>query len=230
MELVGRNVATAVKPPKAARPEAKALTVDEAQRLLVHARDTRFGPLFALAIATGARRGELAALQWNAVDVERNTMTIRASVSKIRAGFFEKAPKSGKVRTVALSPLAVEAIRVQRARQAQDRLAAGAAYTSAGYVFADPLGRRISPDVITREFYQFARRLKLSATSFHTLRHTAATWMIGGGVDVRTAASVLGHASPTVTLAVYSHIIAGAQVAAVLAIDDRLTGVKTTAT
>jgi len=225
MELVGRNVADAVRPPKAVRPEAKALAVDEAQRLLAHAKETRFGPLFAVAIATGARRGELCALRWDAVDLERATMTIRTSVSKTRAGFCEKGTKSGKVRTVSLSPLAIEAFRARRVRQAQDRLAAGGAYESAGYVFADALGGRISPDVVTREFYQFARRVGLSTTSFHSLRHTAATWMIGGGVDVRTAASVLGHASPNVTLAVYSHLIAGAQAVAVATIDDRLLGI-----
>jgi integrase len=46
--------------------------------------------------------------------------------------------------------------------------------------------------------------------------------MIASGVDVRTAAAVLGHASPTVTLAVYAHVVAGAQAAAVAAVEARL--------
>ncbi len=124
------------------------------------------------------------------------------------------------------SPLALEALRPQRVRQAEDRLAAGSAYEACGFVFADPLGQRLHPRNVTAAFRRTAQRLKLSTTALKSLRHTCATWMIGAGVDVRTAAAVLGHASPTVTLTTYAHLIDGAQAAAVATIGDRLQRVR----
>lgn len=55
----------------------------------------------------------------------------------------------------------------------------------------------------------------------NALRHTAATWMLVGGVDARTTAGVLGHSTPSTTLGIYAHVIASAQAAAVATIDDR---------
>lgn len=222
MELVSRNIADVVTAPKAVRREAKALTVEEAQQLIDGTRETRVGALFTFALATGLRRGELVALRWDAIDEKTGTVAIRGSASYALGEVTEKEPKTGRGRTIALSPLAIEALRTQKARQAQERLAAGALYVVRGYVFADELGERLHPRAVTSAFRRAAKRLKISTTSFHSLRHTCASWMIGAGVDVRTAASVLGHASPTVTLTTYAHLIAGAQVSAVAAVEDRL--------
>lgn len=226
MELAGRNVADIATPPKGNRREAKALSIEEAQALLARTQDHRLGPLFTFALATGLRRGEIVALRWEAIDLDAATAAVRLSASYAFGAVSEKTPKSGKSRTVALSPLAVEALRVQKVRQAEHRLAAGGLYLPQGFVFADELGARLHPRAVTSAFTKAAKRLKLSTTSFHSLRHTCATLMIGSGVDVRTAASVLGHASPTVTLSVYAHVIAGAQAAAVATVDYRLKATK----
>jgi integrase len=89
-------------------------------------------------------------------------------------------------------------------------------------VFTDALGRRLSPNAVTQAFYRTAKRLPLGTTSFHALRHTNATLMIGSGVDPRTAASMLGHSTPSITLSIYSHVIAGAQAQAADAVQARL--------
>jgi integrase len=223
MELVGRNVAAAVTPPSVTRREAAALAVEEAQRLLDATEGTRWGPLFALALATGARRGELAALRWCCIDPDRLTMTVRSSLSHVNGEIGEKTTKTGRVRTVALSSLAVNALRTQHARQSQDKLRAKeGAYSDDDLVFANELGGRLSPGAITRAFYEFAVTLKLPTTSFHGLRHTAASWLLASGVDVRTVGGVLGHSTAATTLSVYAHMVEGAQAAAVAKIDEAL--------
>ncbi len=77
LNLVERNVSRAVDPPRPAPSLARALTPDEAAALLSAAEGSRFRPFLVLALTTGARRGELCALTWDAVDFERATMTIR---------------------------------------------------------------------------------------------------------------------------------------------------------
>ncbi len=232
-ELVGRNVADAVTPPQVRRSEATALSVDEAQRIIAGADTGRWGPFMRLALATGARRGELLALRWRDVDLVAGTVTIRASLSDAKSGVVEKGTKTDRVRVVALAVTAVEALRRQRVLQGQDHLALGGelqpngciiggAFNDTGHVFQTALGGTIRPRRATEVFREIAERVGISTTSLHALRHTAVSWLISAGVDVRTAASIAGHASPSVTLGIYSHLVLGAQAKAVTAIDDRL--------
>lgn len=74
----------------------------------------------------------------------------------------------------------------------------------------------------TCAFDRIARKAGISTTRLHDLRHTAATTLLVAGVDVRTAAGVLGHASPTVTLSTYAHLMPEAQRDAVDRLGERI--------
>ena len=89
-------------------------------------------------------------------------------------------------------------------------------------VFQASLGGCVRPRDITNAFREVARRAKIEITSFHELRHAAATWMLVSGMDVRSAAAVLGHSTASTTLGSYARAVASAKVGAVTAIDDRL--------
>jgi integrase len=173
-----------------------------------------------LALACGARRGELLALRWTDVDFDAATIAIRASISQTRAGFFEKPTKTDHIRTVALSSHGVEALRRQRSAQAQERLASGGSSTLA-MSFNVPWAA-LSDRVAQVKRSAVARKAGISTERLHALRHTAASWLIASGVDVHTNASVLGHSSGNVTLGIYSHLAAGMQQSAVANIDARL--------
>jgi integrase len=177
-----------------------------------------------LAIICGARRGELVGLRWGDIDFSAGTVTVACSLSQTRAhGVREKSTKTDRVRTIDdLSPEALEALHRQRAAQNAERLAAGERYRDSGHVFQEPLGGPIAPDKATGAFRRLARRNGVPTTSLHALRHTAGSWLIADGTDPRTAAHVLGHASPSITLAIYSHVMPGKQKAAMLRQDERL--------
>ena len=151
-------------------------------------------------------------------------MTIGRSViytSDVEHRLQEKSTKTDRVRIIPLSGLAYDALRAQRVQQAQDKLVAGSAYQDDGRVFQRPLGGQISPRQASQGFRSIRDRLGMSV-SLHSLRHTAATMLIGGGVDVRTVSAILGHSSPTTTLTTYSHIIAGHERAAVDVLSESL--------
>lgn len=141
--LCFRKVADVAKRdlPKAQRSPAKALTDEEARRLLDAARDTPWHAFFTLAFCTGARRAELAALRWANVDLERGTVTISESVVRTKTGLEFKGTKTGAVRVVPLNGLATAALRSHRAAQNVDRLRAGKEYELRDLVFADQFGR-----------------------------------------------------------------------------------------
>jgi integrase len=224
LELVGRNVCDtgAVKPPRAPRSPAKALEDGEVARLLAAANATRWGPFLTLALATGGRRGELCALSWSDVDFEGQTLTIARSLSQTKNRVELKGTKTGSIRRLALSRLALEALRRQSAAQAQDRLLACGRYVDEGAVFATPLGGRVTPMSATKAFVRLAKVAHISTTRLHDTRHTAATHLLVGGTDVRTAAGVLGHATANVTLSIYAHLVADVQRAAIEGLGARL--------
>jgi len=76
-------------------------------------------------------------------------------------------------------------------------------------------------------FARVAAKAGIGTTSLHSTRHTAATQMIAGGVDIRTAASILGHSTPNVTLALYAHVVEGAERAAMDLLEGRLEKMRT---
>ncbi len=224
LELVGRNVCDtdAAKPPRAPRSAAKALRDDEVRRLLRTAEETRWGPFLTLALATGARRGELCALSWDDVNLDARTVTIARSLSQTRGCVALKGTKTGNVRRLTLSRMAIEALRRQRVQQAQDKLLAGGVYRDEGAIFADALGSRVTPMAATKAFGRLARSAGISTTRLHDTRHSAATALITAGVDIRTVAGVLGHTAASTTLNVYSHLVGDAQRDAIDGLGARL--------
>lgn len=223
MELVGRNPCDAATRPSVKRSDAKALGTEEVTRLLDVACGTRWQAFLTLALSTGARRGELCGLSWDDYDAGAGTLTIRHSLSQTRTGIVLKGTKTGRTRTLPVSRIAHDALRSQRALQARERLASGGSYVNSdGAIFADELGRRVTPMAASCAFERIARKAAISTTRLHDLRHTAATTLLLAGVDIRTAAGVLGHASPTVTLSTYAHLMPEAQRKAVDLLGERL--------
>jgi integrase len=144
------------------------------------------------------------------VNLETNVVTIRASLSQTKAGVSEKTTKTNRVRRVELVAGAVEALRRQRSMQNQERLAAGVLFGDTGHVFQTSLGGTITPYAATDGFREIAKRAKVigRGKTLHSLRHTAASWLLASGVDVVTVAAILGHSSPVATLSVYGHVVA----------------------
>lgn len=65
----------------------------------------------------------------------------------------------------------------------------------------------------TNAFARLAKKAGIGTTSLHSTRHTAATHLIAGGIDVTTTAAILGHSTPTVTVSIYSHVVEGYRMA-----------------
>ena len=156
------------------------------------------------------------------MDLDARTVTIRCSFSQRKARVVLKGTKSGRSRTLPLSRAAVDALRRQRVSQAADRLRVGSIFADEDAVFADEIGRRVTPKAATSAFARIAGKAKISTTRLHDLRHTTATTLLVGGTDVRTTAGVLGHSTPNVTLTTYMHLVAEAKRDAVDRLGDSI--------
>ncbi len=225
LQLVPRNVADAVEPPRARRPEATALDAEGARRLLEAADGHRLYPIIHLALHTGLRAGELLALRWEDVDLDRGILQVRRTLQRLRGqGLHVKEPKTERGRrTVALPASAVEVLRRHRRQQAEERLAAGPDYQDYGLVFCWQDGRPLDPyGWLTHAFRRLADRAGFPGLRFHDLRHTHATLLLLGGIHPRVAQERLGHSDIRTTLELYSHVVPGLQEAAAAKIDELL--------
>jgi integrase len=210
--LVGRNVAALAAPPRQVKREFAVLSVEQARQLIAGAREHDLGPLITLALASGARQGELLGLDWQACDLDKGTLHIRRQLQHDKYSAAERwrlcEPKSSASRrTLRLPPLAIAALRQQRARQNAARLMAGDQWRPPlpGLVFTDPFGQPLAGYIVTKGFQRVLASLGLPKVRFHDLRHSAAVLMLEQGSDLYTVAAQLGHGTITVTANHYAH-------------------------
>jgi len=227
-ELIPRNPASAVDRPRAdQRPgqAIRALSADEVAALLAAAADTRLYAPILVAVTTGLRRGELLALRWSDLDLEKATLSVNRALEETGTGVAFKAPKTARSRrTMPLAQITVQALRDHHRAQAELKLKTGPAYADQDLVFATPLGTPWSPSDFSRAFRTFKARHGYQFR-FHDLRHTHASLLLAQGAHVKVVQERLGHASVTMTMDTYSHLLPGVQEAAVERFDAALSKV-----
>ena len=155
--------------------------------------------------AYGLRRGEVAGLTWDAVDLDQATVTVGLARVVVDGKVIAKPPKSERgFRTLPADEALVAALRALRTRQAAERLAAGAAYAPSGYVAVDELGAAVHPEFLTDRFHQIAAGAGLPRIRLHDGRHTSNSLMAAAGVPDHIRAAWAGH-TVAVNVAVYTH-------------------------
>ena len=222
LEVIGRNVALSVRPPKSETAEVEILTAEQIDAVLDALDGNEVRPIVVLALATGMRRGEIAALAWGNIDLDKATLRVERSADQTAAGVQFKAPKTrAGIRTISLPGSAVAMLREHFARQAEQRLVLGLGRPGAtDPVFARADAEAWPPNEISRAWYEFIRRRPdLPHVTFHALRHSHASALIAAGLDIVSISKRLGHASPTITLNVYAHRFHANDEAAARAID-----------
>ncbi len=217
--LIALDPTDAVVAPK---PEHKEVApLDEAQTaVLLEAAEgtTLYMPLL-LAVTTGLRRGELLALRWKNVDLERGTLSVVESLEETREGGLRfKTPKTKRSRrSVTLPGITVDALRQHKSQQARLRLKLGLGRDADALVCGRFDGAPRSPRAFTKEFSRFIAGLRSKAkenqerpdiphVTFHGLRHSHATQLLRAGIHPKIAQERLGHSTIATTLDLYSHV------------------------
>jgi integrase len=220
-EILHRNVAAAVKPPKQTKREMHPLSPDQARLFLDAARKDRHHALYVVAITTGLREGELLGLRWEDVDLDAGKLAVRKQLTRTSDGLSFTAPKRGKTRSVRLTGHAVNTLKNHRKRQLKERLSAGSLWRENGLVFASTVGTPVDVSNLTyRSFRPLLERAGLPRIRFHDLRHTCATILLGKGTHPKIVQEMLGHATITQTMDTYSHVLPDMQDSAVIAMQE----------
>lgn len=203
--LVSRNVAALVQPPHLARKEIAVLDAEQTRVLLVTVRGERWSALLTLALATGARQGELLGLRWRDVDLTRRTLRIQRQL--LRDGTFNE-PKTAKGRrTIDLPQSCVAVLKDHKRQQTEERLLVGPDWVGDDLLFCTHQGKPLGHRNVVRAFKAILIRAELPDIAFHALRHTAATLLLLQGTHPKIVQERLGHSTIAMTLDIYSHSI-----------------------
>ena len=169
----------------------------------------KYETYFKLVLATGLRRGEACGLKWSDINWHKRTIHVQRGVVKLsHQESITKDPKttSGD-RIVYLSMEMCQLLKAWRKECEWDRQqTADETVSEDDYLFRQPNGKPMNPSTFTFRFKKILKQNGLpSELNLHSLRHTNASLLIAQGVDVRTVASLLGHAQASTTLDIYAH-------------------------
>lgn len=207
LRLIQSNPAAGVPRARPGEREMRILTARQVRDLLGAARPERLFALFALALGTGMRMGELLGLSWDSVDLDAAQAKVHRSLAQVSVKgepqrFVLKEPKSKRSkRTVRLPAFAVEALRAHRAAM----LAEG---HGSPFCFVTGRGTHIGKSNLTRQSFRRVLRLAgLPLVRFHDLRHSHASMLLTAGASIKAVSQRLGHGSVELTLRTYCHLL-----------------------
>ncbi|GAA1583133.1 site-specific integrase [Streptomyces globosus] len=221
-ELVTRNVASLVEPPRAKSRELSPWSLDETLDFLVAARRDPLYAAFVLAITMGLRRGEIVGLRWTDIDLDKRVLHVRQQTQRRRGVLYDDDPKGRRRRTVPLPAMCIAPLRWHRMRQVAASRRAGESWDAGGYVFATRNGRPIEPRNVYRSFTRVASGAGLRVIRLHDARHGCATLLTAAGVSPRVVMEILGHSQISITMDVYTHVVQDTQREAISHMDRLL--------
>jgi integrase len=198
--VLHRNPADLAKPPKVEDTKIEILVEDQARVVLQELRSEPLYTFVFTAFATSMRRGELLALRWRDIDLDRRRIRVEQSLEQTTGGLRFKPPKTRYGRRSITIPVSeVDELRQHWKVQQELRLALGLGKPpDDALVFPNSDGTPRSPNAVTKAWAQAVVTHKLPHVSLHALRHTHASQLITS--DVLTISRRLGHGSPTITL------------------------------
>jgi integrase len=240
--LIARNPAKATRPPKVEKKEARFLTDEQASKFLSEISTDPWYIPFLITIGSGMRLGEVAALKWRNIDLQKRIIQVKEAVSYIRnrsrdgepdtpktQAIFQNPKSQSSIRSIPLPNHVVNALYELKKRQLKNMGKLTKSYKINGineigdnysanlrpvFVFTWPDGRRVSPLYLSKHFLKLARKNNLEGIHFHSLRHSYASMLLQAGEHPKVVQELLGHATVTMTLDIYSHVAPGLKEAA----------------
>ena len=194
--LIRVNPAIGCKlPPKKTR-EMQVLTREELQRFLIQTKFEGYYEVFLLDLATGLRRGELMALQWDDLNFKTGVLNVNKQVYDVRGQLQISIPKTkNSVRKIVLPP-AVVAVLQEYKKTVDSR-----------WMFPSPVKEDcpITPGVVRRRLQLILEHAGCKHVRFHDLRHTFASILVNAGHSLYEVQRLLGHRDPRTTMR-YAHL------------------------
>jgi integrase len=211
--MIQKNIASLIKAPRPLKCDMQTWTLEQSNQFLEGAKVSKLFIVFAIAIYTGMRKGEILGLRWSDVDLEDAKLTVRQTLTYTDGQFIYNEPKTKEsTRVISISDYLVQAFRKHQLKQKEIKLALGEGYQDHGLVVATKYGTPIGPRDVNKDFDRYIERSGLPKIRFHDLRHTHATILLMElGENVNVVSERLGHEGIQITLETYAHVLPNMQ-------------------
>jgi len=206
-----RNVVRLTDPPRVEPRELVLLQASDARRLLEVAAGGRLEIVYVLALFCGLRRGEILALRWGDIDLERREIHVRNTMHQEKGAGFRlgEAKSMTSRRSISMSTTVAAALAAHRERQIKE-LHSIADNVSSGVDWAlivtSHTGKPLSKSTLRGNFRRLLKAAGLPVIRIHDLRHSCASILLGEGVAAQTVSKYLGHSEVKTTLNIYGHV------------------------
>jgi integrase len=214
IELVTRNVAAAVKPPRHEAEPGRAMGHAELRAFLTAARSDGLWPLWLVYATTGMRRGEALGLRWSDLDTSPHRLHVARQVVIAAGPDGESGPRFEGLKTRASRRVIdidrVTANALAKHREAQEGVRERAVFWGGDdLIFCTAYGTPIRPDAIYKPFRRICVEAGLDPKEWtvHALRHSHASHLLLAGVPLIEVSQRLGHQSVAITASLYAHMI-----------------------
>lgn len=214
MDLIPYNPADKVERPKKQKYIADYYRLEELEQLFEATKDHPYSLLIQITAFYGLRRSEALGLRWDAIDFERNTITIRHIVTNAKIdGKYEivredRAKTKSSLRSLPLVDNIREKLLALKEQQKENKRICGNCYNREydGYVFVDVMGNIFNPRNLSSNFSKLLELKGLRHIRFHDLRHSCASLLLANDVPMKQIQEWLGHSDISTTANIYSHL------------------------
>ena len=214
MDLIPSNPADKVERPKAQKYLADYYKSEELEELFECTKSHKMSMIIQVTAFYGLRRSEAVGLKWSAFDFEKNTVSIRHTVTSVPIDGVktliqaDSAKTASSLRTLPLIEGFREKLLAMKERQEEYRKICGNSYNQEflEYIFVDELGNLMKPDYVTSTFTELLKKNGLRKIRFHDLRHSCASLLLAHGVSMKEIQDWLGHSDIATTSNIYAHL------------------------
>jgi integrase len=196
------------KPQKVKYTGAKFYNEQQIDKLLKVFKGDLLEGVILFAVYFGLRRSEIMGLRWRSVDFVNKTVTIENTVVQTANKIYYKASTKTKssYRTLPMSDIIIKMLERIKAEQEQHKALQPNDYIDEGYIFTNIDGSIIRPNYVTKHFKDVLAKNKMSPIRLHDLRHSAASYLIHLGFNMKEIQVWLGHGDIGTTMNLYTHI------------------------
>lgn len=221
-QIITRNPCEATQPPRKDKYIALVLDNKEIDVLLEACKGTPIYTPVIIALTTGMRLAEIAALQWKDINFDKKNIYINNTLQNIDRELVLKPTKNASSRrTVYMMELLVEHLKLLKTSMESNLN--DSKTIDVQFVCAWEDFRPKDPHYISKKFRKIKSSLNITQIRFHDLRHTHATMLLKEGIHPKIVADRLGHSQISITLDTYSHVIPNMQKSAIEELENKFT-------
>jgi integrase len=222
-KLIKANNMRKVTLPKKTKKQMSIWTVDQVNQFLNFVKGRRYYCVYAIALLTGMRQGEILGLRWKDINFEKKVISVRQTLTHYGKDIKDSTKTTSGERSISISEQLIKILKEQHRKYIDFKDSAASLEDMDLVIYNLKDGSTVFPSNLTKSYMNDVKKSGLPHIRFHDLRHTHATMLLQQNIHVKVISERLGHSKIGVTLDVYSHVLPSMQQEAAEKLDELIT-------